>query len=63
MDGASYGYDSVTQYISTGTNYVYLEPQSTPTTGTVYIVLSGNEKYNLKMDGWTYFSNKPAATY
>ncbi|MBN2395962.1 MAG: hypothetical protein JXC36_05825 [Candidatus Atribacteria bacterium] len=26
VDGASYGYESVTQYISTGTNYVYLEP-------------------------------------
>jgi len=61
--GISYGYDSVTQYISTGTNYVFLNPQSTPTIGTVYLVLSGNEKYNLKMDGWTYFSNKPAATY
>jgi|LDZT01.1.fsa_nt_gi hypothetical protein len=63
VDGVSYGYDSVTQYISTGTNYVYLEPQSTPTTGTVYIVLSGDETYNLKMDGMTYFSSKPAATY
>ena len=63
VDGVSYGYDSVTQNISTGTNYVYLEPQSTPTTGTVYIVLSGDEKYNLKMDGTTYFSNRPAATY
>ena len=61
--GTSNGYDSVTQYISTGTNYVYLSPQSTPTIGTVYIVLSGNEKYNLKMDGWTYFYSKPAATY
>ena len=63
VDGASYGYDSVTQYISTGTNYVDLAPQATATTGTVYLVVSGNEKYNLKMDGWTYFSNKPAATY
>jgi hypothetical protein len=61
--GSSYGYESVTQNISTGTNYVYLEPQSIPTTGTVYIVLSGDEKYNLKMDGITYFSNRPAATY
>ena len=63
VDGASYGYDSVTQYISAGTNYVYLEPQSTPTTGTAYIVLSGDERYDLKMDGMTYFFNKPAATY
>jgi hypothetical protein len=61
--GSSYGYESVTQNISTGTNYVYLEPQSTPRTGTVYIVLSGDEKYDLKMDGTTYFSNRPAATY
>ena len=44
--GTSYGYDSVTQYISAGTNYVYLEPQSTPTTGTAYIVLSGDERYD-----------------
>jgi len=61
--GSSYGYESVTQNISTGTNYVYLEPQSTPTTGTVYIMLSGDEKYDLKMDGTTYFFNRPAATY
>ena len=61
--GTSNGYDSVTQYISTGTNYVYLNPQSTPTTGTVYLVLSGDYSYNLKMDGTTYFQNKPAATY
>ena len=63
VDGTSYGYDSVTQYISAGTNYVYLEPQSTPTTGTAYLVLSGDEKYDLKMDGWTYFFSKPAGTY
>ena len=61
--GTSNGYDSVTQYISTGTNYVYLNPQSTPTTGTVYLVLSGDYSYNLKMDSWTYFYSKPAATY
>ena len=61
--GASYGYDSVTQYISTGINYVYLGPQSTPTTGTVYLVLSGDYSYDLKMDSWTYFYSKPAATY
>ena len=61
--GTGNGYDSVTQYISTGTNYVYLNPQSTPTTGTVYLVLSGDYSYNLKMDGMTYFQNKPAATY
>lgn len=61
--GTSNGYDSVTQYISTGTNYVYLSPQSTPTTGTVYIVLSGDYSYDVKMDGWTYFYSKPAATY
>jgi len=61
--GVSYGYDSVTQKISTGINYVYLNPQSTATTGTVYIVLSGDYTYNLKMDGTTYFLNKPEATY
>jgi len=61
--GTSNGYDSVTQYISTGINYVYLSPQSTPTTGTVYLVLSGDYSYNLKMDSWTYFYSKPAATY
>jgi hypothetical protein len=61
--GVSNGYDSVTQYISTGITYVYLSPQSTPTTGTVYLVISGDYSYNLKMDGWTYFYSKPAATY
>jgi len=61
--GVSNGYDSVTQYISTGTNYVYLSPQSTATTGTVYLVLSGDYSYDLKMDSWTYFYSKPAATY
>lgn len=61
--GVSYGYDSVTQYISTGINYVYLNPQSTATTGTVYLVISGDYSYNLKMDSWTYFYSKPAATY
>jgi len=61
--GYNYGYDSVTLYISTGTNNVYLSPQSTPTTGTVYLVLSGDYYYNLKMDGYTYFFSKPAATY
>jgi hypothetical protein len=61
--GTSNGYDSVTQHISTGINYVYLNPQSTPTIGIVYIVLSGDYSYNLKMDNTTYFQNKPAATY
>ena len=63
MRGTSNGYDSVTQYISTGINYVYLSPQSTPTTGRVYLVISGDYSYNVKMDSWTYFYSKPAATY
>ena len=63
VGGSSYGYDIVTQYISTGENYVYLTPQSTATTGTVYLELYGEYEYNLKMDGFEYFSSKPAATY
>lgn len=34
-----------------------------PTTGTVYLVVSGTYYYNLKMDGTTYFSNKTPGTY
>ena len=63
VDGSSYGYDIITQYISTGENYVYLTPQSTATTGIVYMVVSGDYNYDLKMDGYTYYFNKPAATY
>jgi len=61
--GYSYGYDSVSQYISTGTNNVHLSPQSSPTTGTVYLKLSGDYYYNLKMDGNTIYFSKPAGTY
>jgi len=48
----------------TGCN-VNLGPVLPPisTTGTVYLVLSGNYTYDLKMDGYTYFFNKPANTY
>jgi len=38
-------------------------PPIGPTTGTVYLVLSGDYSYNLKMDSWTYFYSKPAAIY
>lgn len=33
------------------------------TTGTVYLVLSGDENYDLIMDGVTKFSNKETGTY
>ena len=38
-------------------------PPFEPTTGTVYLELSGDYSYDLKMDGYTYFYSKPAATY
>ena len=33
------------------------------TTGTVKLVVSGDYEYDLKMDGDTYFSDKPEGTY
>jgi hypothetical protein len=48
-DGESYGYASETQYISTGTNTVYLEPE--PETGTVQIEVDDNYEYEVYMDG------------
>ena len=38
-------------------------PQPTPTTGTVNIIVSGDYKYDLKMDGGTVFSDKTEGTY
>jgi len=48
----------------TGCN-VNLGPVLPPisTTGTVYLVLSGDNTYDLKMDGVTKFSNKETGTY
>ena len=48
----------------TGCN-VSLGPVLPPisTTGTVYLVLHGDYTYNLKMDGYTYYSYKPADIY
>jgi hypothetical protein len=63
-DGESYGYASETQYISAGTNTVYLEPEPEPDdTGTVNIELSGDWEYDLKMDGDTYFTDVDEGTY
>lgn len=61
--GSSYGYDSLTEYISTGINFIYLDPEPSITTGTVYLVVSGNWEYDLKMDGTTYFYDKSEGTY
>ena len=62
-DGASLGYDSDTEYISTGINYVYLDPTPTITTGTVYVIVSGDWEYDIKMDDFTYFYDKAEGTY
>lgn len=63
IDGASFGYDSITIYISPGTNNVSLYPEPGFTTGTVHIVVSGGERYDLKMDGETKFTNVTSGTY
>jgi hypothetical protein len=63
IDGESYGYASKTIYVSTGTTNVYLDPAPTAITGTVYIVVSGNEKYNIKMDDLTKFTNVSSGTH
>ena len=63
IDGESYGYASKTIYVSTGTTNVYLDPTPTTTTGTVYVVLSGNWEYDIKMDGTTEFTNVSSGTY
>ena len=38
-------------------------PPTTPTTGTVNIIVSGDYTYDLKMDGVIKFSDKPSGTY
>ena len=63
IDGESYGYDSKTIYVSTGTNNVYLDPAPTTTTGTVYVEVSGNWDYDIKMDGANEFTNVSSGTY
>ncbi len=63
IDGESYGYDSTRVYINTGTNNVYLDPVPTTVTGTVYVVVSGSYEYDIKMDGFTEFTNVTDGTY
>jgi len=63
IDGESYGYDSTTVKISVGTNHVYLDPEPTVSTGTVYVVVSGNWEYDIKMDGAFKFTNVSSGTY
>ena len=63
IDGESYGYDSTTIYVSTGTNNVYLDPVPTTTTGKVYVVVSGAWKYDIKMDDVFKFTNVSSGTY
>lgn len=63
IDGESYGYDSTTVNVKMGTNNVYLDPEPTTSTGTVYISVSGDWKYDIKMDGITKFTNKASGTY
>jgi hypothetical protein len=62
-DGESYGYDSTTVYISSGTNNVYLDPVPSNTTGTVYIVIYGDYEYDIKMDDVFKFINVSSGTY
>lgn len=60
--GAAYGADSKTVYISANsTTTIYLDP--TAPTGTVDIYVYGSWKYNIKMDGYTYFYDRPQGKY
>ena len=64
VDGASFGYDSKTVYITAGTiTTIYLNPQQATKTGTAKIVLSGSYYYDIKMDGYTYFFDRLPGTY
>jgi hypothetical protein len=61
--GKSYGYDDKYQDITTGSNTVYLDPVPAVTTGTVYVVVSGDWYYDIKMDGEIEFTNVSSDTY
>lgn len=58
------GSDIETVYISSGsTTTVYLNPTQTTLTGTVYINVYGDWDYDIKMDDYTYFYEKPEGMY
>lgn len=58
------GSDTETVYISAGsTTTIYLTPTQTTPTGTVYIYVYGEWEYDIKMDDYTYFYEKPEGTY